>query len=223
MPTEIVCASSRDQIFPAMGAISINADEARVAIVVVGGSTKDIGKTSLVCALISALRDFEWTAVKITGHSYEPRLSASSSEQESTGAIVWEETEAGQATDTSRYLAAGARRALLVTSRQEDIPIQEIHRAISQDRNIVFESNRIIDVLEADICIALVGGSEEKKPSFVRLLNKADALVTLDGLPVDSADLGADIQRFTLKSLDQLSAGMVTWMRTRLGLVHDPL
>ena len=42
-----------------------------MAIVVVGGSTKDIGKTALVCAVISALRDFEWTAGKITGHSYE--------------------------------------------------------------------------------------------------------------------------------------------------------
>jgi hypothetical protein len=42
-------------------------------------------------------------------------------------------------------------------------------------------------------------------------------------LPVDSADLCADIPRFNLKSLDKLCAGMVTWMRTRLGLVHDPL
>ena len=88
---------------------------------------------------------------------------------------------------------------------------------------MLFESNRIIDAFAADICIALVGGSEEKKPSFVRLLNKADALVTLDGLPVDATDLCSDIQRFNLKSLDQLSAEMVTWMRTRLGLVHDPL
>jgi len=43
-----------------------------VAIVVIGGSGKDIGKTTLVCAVISALREFGWTAVKITGHDYEP-------------------------------------------------------------------------------------------------------------------------------------------------------
>ncbi|WP_348261888.1 hypothetical protein P8935_19045 [Telmatobacter sp. DSM 110680] len=193
-----------------------------MAIVVVGGSTKDIGKTSLVCAIISELRDREWTAVKITGHSYEPRLSASSSQQESTGAIVWEETTSGQATDTSRYLAAGARRALLVTRHGPEVPIDEIHAATQEDRNIIFESNRIIDVLPVDLCVAVVGRSEESKPSYLRLLNKADALVTFDGLPVDSTDLRAGIQCFNLKSLDQLSDAMVTWMRSRLCIVDDP-
>ncbi len=41
-----------------------------MAILVVGGSRKDIGKTALVCAIISAFRDFDWTAVKITAHDY---------------------------------------------------------------------------------------------------------------------------------------------------------
>src|SRR5437899_1035365 len=97
-----------------------------LAIVVVGGSTKDIGKTALVCGVISALRDLGWTAVKITGHDYGPQLSASSSESASAGTIVWEETNSEQATDTARYLAAGARRAFLVTRPGPEIPIDEI-------------------------------------------------------------------------------------------------
>ena len=80
-----------------------------MAIVVIGGSNKDIGKTSLVCAIISELRDLEWTAIKITGHSYEPRLSASSSVQESSGAVVWEEHGSGR---TDRYVSlSSCRRA----------------------------------------------------------------------------------------------------------------
>ena len=41
-----------------------------MAIVVIGGHSRNIGKTSVVCALISALPARRWTAIKITqfGH-----------------------------------------------------------------------------------------------------------------------------------------------------------
>ncbi len=99
-----------------------------MAIVVVGGSTKDIGKTALVCAIISALPDFNWTAVKITGHSYELGPFLSRLAAEDSDPTVWEEMNPGQETDTARYLAAGARRALLVTRCGPEIPIDEIQR-----------------------------------------------------------------------------------------------
>jgi len=68
-----------------------------MAIVVVGGSGRGVGKTALVCGLIAALPEFNWTAIKITGHDHgQPKP-------------VWEETQPGQGTDTARFLAAGAR------------------------------------------------------------------------------------------------------------------
>ncbi len=188
-----------------------------MAIIVVGGSSKDIGKTALVCSVISALRDFGWTAVKITGHDYGHKLSVSRAESQSADTIVREDTNAGQGTDTARYLAAGARRALLVTRRGAKVPIDDIRVATKKDRNIIFESNRIIDAVQADLCLALVGGgSSEMKPSFVRLLKKADALVTFERSPIDSTNLPADMPRFNLQSLDHLSTEMVTWLRSRL-------
>ena len=80
-----------------------------MAIIVVGGSGRDVGKTALICGLITALPEFRWTAVKITTHFHghpEP---------------IWEETEPGQTTDTARYLAAGAARALLVAAPCDDL------------------------------------------------------------------------------------------------------
>jgi hypothetical protein len=184
-----------------------------VAIVVVGGSTKDIGKTSLVCSVISALSDFEWTAVKITGHDYAREASSLRTMPESTDSEIWEETNAGQETDTARYLAAGARRAVLVTRHGPEIPIEAILATIAKDRNVIFESNRIIDEVQPDICLALVGGvSTEMKPSFARLLKKADAQVTLDGVVIESAN----IPHFHLESPDHLSTEMVSWLRSRL-------
>jgi hypothetical protein len=188
-----------------------------LGIVVIGGGTKDIGKTALVCAMISGLSEFGWTAVKITGHSYElaPFLSRQASEY--SDPIVWEETLAGQETDTARYLAAGARRALLVSRFGPEIPIDEIRAALKGDRNIIFESNQIIDALEPDVCIALLSVEmNDAKPSFSRLMRKADALVCV--YPADMAvpEFPFGLPRFRLQSLDRLSPELEAWLRMRL-------
>ena len=55
--------------------------------------------------------------------------------------LIWEETAPGEGTDTARYLAAGARRALLVTAREDALgPIVE---QILQEHS---RASRAIDV-----------------------------------------------------------------------------
>jgi hypothetical protein len=185
-----------------------------VPIVVIGGSGKDVGKTALVCAVISALREFDWTAVKITGHDYGPVEE----DRPLTRAVIREETSAGEDTDTGRYLAAGARRALLVTRFEAVVAVEEIRAALGEDRNVIFESNRIVDVLKADVCVALVGG-QERKPSFERLLRLADAALIVGGAA--SADLPA-VPRFEIESsVDRLPAEFVNWLRERLGAARQ--
>ena len=44
--------------------------EVGVAIVVIGGHSRSVGKTSVVAGLISALREYDWTAVKITQYGH---------------------------------------------------------------------------------------------------------------------------------------------------------
>jgi molybdopterin-guanine dinucleotide biosynthesis protein len=60
-------------------------------ILVVGGSSSKVGKTTVICEIIAATRDARWTAVKITPHQHEPK----------------------QHGDTERYAAAGAVRTVL--------------------------------------------------------------------------------------------------------------
>lgn len=191
-----------------------------MAVIVVGGNAKDVGKTAMVCGVIAALREFAWTAVKITGHDYEPMNRAEIAAGVPKGAIR-EEMKAGTETDTGRYLVAGAHRALLVTRNGSELPIDEIRRALGGDRNVIFESNRIVDVLRPDICLALVGDSTaEVKESFRRLLHVADALVSLKH-DSDIADAPAEIPRFRLQSPDMLSPDMEEWLRERLKNVPE--
>jgi molybdopterin-guanine dinucleotide biosynthesis protein len=182
-----------------------------LATLVVGGSGKDVGKTGLVCAIISALPEFAWTAVKITGHDYEPARK----NNDLAGDSIREETCAGQHTDTARYLAAGARRALLVTRLGSDVPIETILHAIGTDRNVIFESNRIVDVLKPDVCLALIS-ARDRKPSFDRLLRIADAILTLEESTPE--EFSSRIPRFELTSPERLPADFELWLRDRLSL-----
>lgn len=184
-----------------------------MATVVVGGSRKDVGKTGLVCAVIAALPDFNWTAVKITGHDYA-NADTPDRKNHAPLPIIHEETQAGLGTDTARYLAAGAKRALLVTRSGEKVPIQEISVALGDDRNVIFESNRIAEYLKPDLCLALTG-DDENKPSFKRLLENAHAVVRAGER--DEHRIHEGLHTFQLASLDRLPDVMICWMHQLLG------
>jgi len=175
-----------------------------MAVIVVGGSSKGAGKTALICGLLAALPEFAWAAVKITTHAHgkpEP---------------VWEETESGQGTDTARFLAAGARRAFLVTAGGRDLPLQLRHLSakLEPGAHILFESNRILAHLEPDLCLALQADpSIQRKPSLRTLSLKMDAQVMLADR--DSVSAG-DTPLFHLAALDRISPPMRRWLRQRL-------
>jgi hypothetical protein len=192
-----------------------------LAILVIGGGAKDVGKTALVCAVIAALREFNWTAVKITGHDYPP-VNPLAGAAASSNRTIREETVAGSQTDTARYLAAGARRALLVTRHGPDVPIEEIRRALGNDPNVIFESNRIIDALRPDVCLALVNDRMTNvKASFDRLLRVADALVSVGGVG-DTPGASVKIPRFSLQSPSRIPPEMLDWLRRRLIAAAKP-
>jgi hypothetical protein len=188
----------------------VGAGEA-MAVIVVGGSGHGVGKTALVCGLIRALAEMEWTAIKITSHDY------------GQGAQIWEESAAGEGTDTSRYLAAGARRALLVTAADdelEDAVRQTLTRCAGPSgaglpSGIIFESNRVLKFVDPDLCLGVEGApGMERKASYGRVEARADALVrraerdgTIEGpSPV-----------FELADLERLSERMREWVRAKLG------
>jgi hypothetical protein len=178
-----------------------------LAIIVVGGSGKGVGKTALVCGLIAGLPECQWTAVKITSHDYgklEP---------------VWEETEAGQGTDTGRYLAAGAARALLVTTRDGIIPALKLKQAVAPGTGLILESSRILTHLEPELCLGVLGpegAGAEVKPSFQLFMRRADALVTLAASGSSIQPAGQAIPLFPLARLELPSPEMLAWVRERL-------
>jgi hypothetical protein len=179
-------------------------------VIVVGGSNKSVGKTSLICGIIAAFPEFRWTVVKITSHRY--------------GAMehVWEEPApgalaAGQGTDTARFLAAGARRALLVSASESALPWREMEAAIGGERNVIFESNRITEEIRPDIRLAIMSGRETGfKVSFVPFLSTADAVIAPPGAEIVLPDAPATIPVFRLESPNEISPELLGWLRGRM-------
>lgn len=106
-------------------------------LIVVGGHTRSIGKTQLVCDVIEAFPRTEWIAGKITqyGHGVCARNgeNCDCAPTEHACALDWE-TGSDSGTDSSRFLAAGARRAFWLRTKQghlaEGLPL--LRRALQE-------------------------------------------------------------------------------------------
>jgi hypothetical protein len=177
-----------------------------MAIVVVGGSGRGVGKTALVCGIVAGLPEFRWTAVKITTHAHGQ-------------AAIQEEKVAGQETDGARTLAAGAERAFLVTAGAEELgprmaALLERLRRNDPAAHLIIESNRIVAHVRADVCLAVAAeAGSERKASFALLERNSDAAIARAAR--DSARNGAK-PVFELADFGQISAAMRAWLRERL-------
>ncbi|HKR85665.1 MAG TPA: hypothetical protein VJS37_16015 [Terriglobales bacterium] len=154
-----------------------------MAIVVVGGHSRNIGKTSVVVGLIGALAEYNWTAFKITqfGHGQcslngEPCDCAP---HDRCWAITEEQDKSGRS-DSSRFLVAGAKRAFWVRTEQGRLEeaLPAIQRKIAAAENVIIESNSILRFMDPDLYITVLDPStEDFKGSAQRYLSRADAVV----------------------------------------------
>jgi hypothetical protein len=157
-------------------------DGVSMAVIVIGGHTRNIGKTSVVAALISAMPEKCWTAIKITqfGHGVcSANGEPCDCETADHSIAVSEERDPASGTDSSRYLAAGAARSLWVRTRQGQLAeaMPRIRKEIAQSENVILESNSILRFLQPDVYISILDPEvADFKASALRYLDRADAL-----------------------------------------------
>jgi len=182
-------------------------------IVVVGGNSRDIGKTSVMAGLIRALPQYGWTAVKLTqyGHGVcsEDGDPCGCAPEEHPFAISEERDRSG-ASDTSRFLAAGARRALWVRVRQGalETALPALRQALGEDQYVILESNSILGFLQPDLYLTVLDPlTKDFKPSARQYLHRADACLILEpGLEKNCWE-GVPVAAFAGKSVFSVSSG----------------
>jgi hypothetical protein len=154
-----------------------------MAIVVIGGHSRNVGKTSVVAVLIAKLPAYNWTAFKLTqfGHG---RCSLNGKPcQCETADHAWaitEEKDWSGKTDSSRFLVAGAKHSFWVRTAQGKLEeaIPAIQRRLNDAENAILESNSILKFIQPDIYISVVDpANEDFKKSAQEYLERADAVV----------------------------------------------
>ena len=148
-----------------------------MALILVGGQARNVGKTTLVCNIIAAFPQFRWNAAKVTNH----RHNAAGCELRAKGVSwsVWEQISAEVETDTSRFIRSGAQRAWLIQA--EDAALEEALSSLGEmltGRNLIVESTRLGIFLDSDLCLLVADARHsEFKPSARRQLERIDAII----------------------------------------------
>jgi hypothetical protein len=154
-----------------------------VAIVVVGGHTRNIGKTSVVAGLIASLPQMEWIAFKVTqfGHGIcSANGEPCDCETNAHTVAVTEEHSCISGTDSARFLAAGAVRSYWVRTRQGQLgeAMPRVRKELARAKNAILESNSIMRFLKPDLYLTVLDpGIRDFKPSAQYFLDRADAVL----------------------------------------------
>jgi hypothetical protein len=154
-----------------------------MAVIVIGGHSRSVGKTSVVAGIISALPEFEWTAAKITQYGHGICSANGQPCDCATADHSWgisEETDHSGESDTSRFLVAGARRALWVRTEQGRLAeaMPAFRTQIAGARNVIIESNSVLKFLRPDLYLTVLDpANADFKKSAHEFLDRADAVI----------------------------------------------
>jgi hypothetical protein len=163
----------------------------RWRLIVVGGHTRSIGKTQLVCDIVAAFPQANWIAGKITqyGHGVcaQNGTDCDCAPDEHICAIEWE-TRPDTGTDSARFLAAGAKRSFWLRTKQgflaEGLPLlrsalaESMSESAAEPVPVIIESNSLMQFLKPSLYVAVVDPTREDfKDSARAALNRADAVV----------------------------------------------
>jgi hypothetical protein len=160
-------------------------------LVVIGGHTRNIGKTSVMCGIIRTTQRFAWTAIKITQYGH----GVCSKDGESCECALsdhpfalQEERNPSTGTDSARFLESGASRSYWVRTAAGNLgeAMPALRRLWMSTENTIIESNSILQFVKPELYVTVLDFAvEDFKDSSLRYLDRADAVVAVsNAVPV---------------------------------------
>ncbi len=202
-------------------------------LVVVGGHSRNIGKTSVVAGLIRALPQANWTALKITQFGHGVCAAAGHACDCATAPehpYAIEQELAPSKTDSGRFLAAGARRSFWVRTRQGHLApaLPALRRIFETSENVIAESNSLVQFVQPDLYLAVLDFSQRDfKPSALKYLDRASAVITVarnagsPGWKDVSPSLWAAKPRFEVQLPSYVNEELAEFVRSRVFSTAD--
>ena len=197
-------------------------------LVLVGGQSRNIGKTSVMAGLIQAFPQYLWTAIKLTlfGHNIctqSGKVCDCAIAQHPY--LITQEQHRTTGTDTSRYLAAGAAQAFWARVHQQELEtaLPALQAIIQGQAYVIVESNSLRQFITPDLYLQVIAPNvTDVKLSAQRLLDLADAylVVTDSTAPVNhTLKLSAGRPRFYISPAQAfISPELIQFVKARLQL-----
>jgi hypothetical protein len=161
-------------------------------LLAVGGQCRKVGKSTLVADIIQAFPNRHWTAVKITPYAESGcpvnGPSCNCSPQDHPYAIH-EETSHSGSSDSSRFLASGARRALWVETKERQLQnaLPALAAELANADHAAIESDALMRFWKPSLFVMVLDPSNpDFKDSARENLDLADAFVFRS--PFDHSD-----------------------------------
>src|SRR5271167_636495 len=154
-----------------------------MSLIVIGGHSRSVGKTSVVAGLIAALPEFHWTAVKITQYGHGVCSANGEACDCATDDHSWaisEERDRSGESDTSRFLVAGAETALWVRTEQGRLAeaMPALRKRLEGAHNVIIESNSVLKFLRPDLYLTVLDpATADFKNSAREFLDRASAVI----------------------------------------------
>src|SRR6267154_5486760 len=154
-----------------------------MSLVIIGGHSRSVGKTSVVAGLISALPEFRWTALKITQYGHGICSANGEACDCATADHAWavsEERNRSGESDTSRFLVAGAEHSWWVRTEQGRLAeaMPRVRQVLSGAQNVIIESNSVLRFLKPDLYLTVLDPqTADFKTSAQTFLDRADAVI----------------------------------------------
>lgn len=154
-----------------------------MSIIVIGGHSRSVGKTSVAAGLITTLPEFRWTAMKITQYGHGVCSANGEACDCATADHAWavsEERKRYGESDTSRFLAAGAEHAWWVRTEQGRLAeaMPRVRQILGGTPNVIIESNSVLRFLNPDLYLTVLDPqTADFKTSAQTFMDRADAVL----------------------------------------------
>ena len=198
-------------------------------ILVIGGHTRSIGKTSVVAGLIAALPHYHWTALKITQYGHGVCSANGQPCDCATADHSWavsEEKDRSGESDTSRFLVAGADHSWWVRTEQGRLAeaMPRVRKILASTQNVIIESNSILRFVKPDLYLTVLDpATADFKASAQTYLDRANAVLVhsvdnSQGPAWESISLKPVINRpmFAIQPPNYVTPDVVEFVRNRL-------
>ena len=191
--------------------------------IVIGGHSRNVGKTSIVEAIITAWPQYSWTAVKMSSHWHRDDAVCDRKSEEEI-CRVDEEHDRNNGTDTGRYLAAGASRAFWIRVREGRLK-QALPQLIPvlQNPYVIIESNGIVKHIRPSLFLMVHRYDvRDYKKGALETIGRAHAVVAVnctgdapawEGI---SPETVSGIPIFQVSDLHVLPQDLIEFIRLRL-------